>query len=90
MPTLSAHQHNQTEAASPDTYTAISSSPFLSPSPSLQCSQTGTASPNTYAHRPSAQPNGDGITKWVRSQTLSVAKRKRLRQMGTLRAAQRR
>ena len=54
-----------------------------------QHSQTEKASPNVYAQNPSAQPNGDGTTKRLRSEPLSTAKRRRHHQTATLRTPQR-
>lgn len=53
-----------------------------------QRSQTRVASPDTYAYSTSAQPDGEGTTKRLRSEPANVAKWRRHHQMATLRARQ--
>ena len=55
-----------------------------------QRSQAEETPPNRYAERPSAQSARDSITKSLRSESLSVARRGKHHQMSTLRTAQHR
>ena len=89
------YRRSQTAKPSPNdyaqTYPILSSPPvsLLSfPVPRPWRRQTETAPPNGYAQNPSAQPNGDGTTKRLRSEPVNAAKRRRHRQTTTLRPIQ--